>query len=759
MVSNLYVMILAAFFMPVQFAFAQSLPRDDRKPKEILRSIANTWADTNRIKFELELGYYYVTKPGAFKTDMDSALTVFEPALQLSRQLRSKKWENETLKLMGDCYLEQHDIPHGSAYFMQVINYYRLQKNKKDEAFTWLRFGQCIPTNDTTNIKARRAALDNAKLLFKQLHDVEHELTTLQEIAEHDIDIGRFDEAKAEFSQIIAHRNIISNESVVAAYSSLADLGKAKGHQHTELYYRLEAIKQLGSSDDNDGFSFLYYQLGQTYFDLRMYGNSLISYQKALSFKGPGATFDYGIYLALVRVLIVLNRSSEALHILKDKVKTLPKGFLYQDRMLNKAFGYCYDALNEFDKAEKYYLETIRIDSQAFIEDAFVEARNYENDYNDICEFYIKFKKYQKADACLKHFTKLKQSRLSPIGLSRIQLTSFKIDSASGNYFSAINHFETYKSLEDSLYNAVKSKQVSELQIQYETAKKEKSIAYLEKKDQVNKAALQRLNLYKNLTLAGILVLLIIVGLVYNGFRLKKRSNISLQAKQEEINAQNHSLQELNKRQKLLLTEKEWLLREIHHRVKNNMQTTMSLLNMQTSYLSNTDAIDAIRNSQRRMYAMSIVHQKLYQSENLATIDMPAYIKELVSYLKESFQVAAEIKFEMHLKFSELDLALAIPVGLIINEAVTNAIKYAFPGKKEGKITIRFGPVDKDTFSLCIADNGVGLPEPRFFEPGNSLGLNLIKGLADQIQGELEMLGTPGMSLKVTFKNIKETLV
>jgi two-component sensor histidine kinase len=487
-----------------------------------------------------------------------------------------------------------------------------------------------------------------------------------------------------------------------------------------------------------------------------MFDNSLAAYQKSLLYQQTLITSDYSIYLALVRVLIVLDRSAEALSVLQKKIKTLPQKVFLKDRELNKALGYCYNALNQFDKAEKYYLEAIRIDDRMFVEDAFIEALNYEEDYNDIAEFYISRKQYKKAGDCLTHFMESGQRPLSPIGLSRSQLSSFKIDSAAGNYFSAIKHFEQYKSLQDSLYNVTKSKQVAELQIQYETVKKEKAIAFLERRDQANKATLQRFKLLKKITLTGIGVLLIIIALVYNSFRLKKSSNIALQAQQTEINTQNVSLQNLNRQQKLLLDEKEWLLREVHHRVKNNMQTTMSLLNMQTSYLSNPDAIDAIRNSQRRMYAMSIVHQKLYQSENLATIEMQNYVQELIGYLKESFAVGDDITFELQLQPIELDLALAIPVGLIINEVVTNAIKYAFPGKRRGHIMIGFERGSKDTFSLCVADNGIGVPDSLFFGQGNSLGLNLIKGLTDQIQGQLEVIGAPGMSLRITFKNIKE---
>lgn len=168
------------------------------------------------------------------------------------------------------------------------------------------------------------------------------------------------------------------------------------------------------------------------------------------------------------------------------------------------------------------------------------------------------------------------------------------------------------------------------------------------------------------------------VGLIYNRYRLKRRSNLVLEQKQGEINAQNELLRKI-------LNEKEWLLREIHHRVKNNLQIVISLLNTQSAYLDNEDALVAIRNSQNRMHAMSLIHQKLYQSDNLAEIDMKWYIKELVDYMIECFGTDNKIQFTLETEAIKLDVAQAVPLGLILNEAISNVIKYAFPADKKVK--------------------------------------------------------------------------
>jgi two-component sensor histidine kinase len=231
---------------------------------------------------------------------------------------------------------------------------------------------------------------------------------------------------------------------------------------------------------------------------------------------------------------------------------------------------------------------------------------------------------------------------------------------------------------------------------------------------------------------------------LYKSFRLKKKKNEQLEIKRQQIEAQN----ELNKK---MLLEKEWLLKEIHHRVKNNLQIVISLLNTQSAYLDNEDALLAIQNSQHRMHAMSLIHQKLYQSDNLANIDMSWYIFELISYMRECFDTDTKINFALETEKVYLDVAQAVPLGLIINEAINNAIKYAFPKDRKGKVTIELKNTGENNYKLVIADNGVGLPENFEDTERNSLGMNLMMGLTDQIDGEFEMKNDSGLTIKITF--------
>src|SRR5258705_7294084 len=187
---------------------------------------------------------------------------------------------------------------------------------------------------------------------------------------------------------------------------------------------------------------------------------------------------------------------------------------------------------------------------------------------------------------------------------------------------------------------------------------------------------------------------------------MKKRLAEELSLQREEIRKKNDHLQELIGDKDKLLSEKEWWLKEVHHRVKNNLHTIICLLESQAMYLEN-DALQAIEKSQHRIYAMSLIHQKLYQNEDITSIDMSVYLEELIMYLRQGFD-ADQIEFSLRVEPVHLNLSQAIPVGLIVNEAVTNSIKYAFAECNTGKISICIQEKE-GVITLIVSDNGKGV--------------------------------------------------
>ncbi|WP_321421617.1 PAS domain S-box protein [uncultured Methanobacterium sp.] len=206
---------------------------------------------------------------------------------------------------------------------------------------------------------------------------------------------------------------------------------------------------------------------------------------------------------------------------------------------------------------------------------------------------------------------------------------------------------------------------------------------------------------------------------------------------------------------KCSLEEKEVLLKEIHHRVKNNMQIISSLLNLQKSYVTNNEtAVDVLKESQNRVKSMAMIHEKLYLSTDLTQIDFENYIKSLVLDLFHTYAICKEqINITITVKDIMLNIETALPCGLIINELVSNSLKYAFPQGREGELKLSLKKFD-DNYELIISDNGIGFPENLNYKKTNSLGLQLVNNLVSQIEGTISMNTNHGTEFKIIFKEL-----
>ncbi len=206
------------------------------------------------------------------------------------------------------------------------------------------------------------------------------------------------------------------------------------------------------------------------------------------------------------------------------------------------------------------------------------------------------------------------------------------------------------------------------------------------------------------------------------------------------------------------LREKEVLLREIHHRVKNNMQVISSLMGLQSAYITKgADIKNALGEMQNRIKSMAIVHEKLYQSADLSRIDFKEYLASLVSSVVQSFMIDPErIRLEMNTLPMKLGIDLAVPGGLLLNELITNAYKHAFPGGRRGVITISMNVTDSGSYRMSVRDDGVGLPAGFDMDASGSLGLRLVQILTQQLGGELVVRNEGGAEFTVVFPHEKE---
>ncbi len=203
------------------------------------------------------------------------------------------------------------------------------------------------------------------------------------------------------------------------------------------------------------------------------------------------------------------------------------------------------------------------------------------------------------------------------------------------------------------------------------------------------------------------------------------------------------------------LREKEVLLKEIHHRVKNNMQVICSLLDMQSRYLDNPNTVMLLQESKHRIYSMALIHEKLYRSQNLDRIDFSEYLQTLSHNLIQSFGDRAEgIELDTQFDPAFVNIETAIPCGLIVNELISNAIKYAFKERETGRVDVILVTGDNYKFTLKVNDNGCGLPDNLDIDKSESLGLRLVKILTRQLRGKLTICNHPGAMFQIEFSEL-----
>jgi PAS domain S-box-containing protein len=236
----------------------------------------------------------------------------------------------------------------------------------------------------------------------------------------------------------------------------------------------------------------------------------------------------------------------------------------------------------------------------------------------------------------------------------------------------------------------------------------------------------------------------------------RKRAEQEREDLLDRLRAMNSTLEERVRLRTAALTEtlgeREILLQEVHHRVKNNLQVISSLINMQMRRLTEETSRTALQECQTRVQAIALIHEKLYQSKNYSGIPFPEYVRSLAGYV---FQVTGASPSSISMEFAIEDVSLAvdkaIPCALILNELITNALKHAFPDGRAGKIRIELARMESDLFALAVKDDGVGLSKERDHMQSQSLGMQLVNTLTSQLSGNLSITQEQGTSFQVVF--------
>ena len=717
--------------------------------KQLLQQLQKQKNNSEKITTLHKLSINYITKPGDAKADIDSAFYYTNQAQKISSQLKYKRGESYSNVLYAKIYNKKHQNDKAltfaqKALDMAIANYdYDIQGDAYIELYDL--------TNWYTELDKKTAYIEKALEAYKKKATKVQLAFILITSAEHYDYLGNNPKAIDLANQSLKIYRSIGHKDMVNVYRALGNVYSSTGQYKKAVEYLLLAAK-YGEEKNNlhDQLSFIYNQLAAVYHHLHedklSYNYLSKSLEHALAIKN--IELIYTVTNNMVVSLINEKKYAKAERFLNGIYSKYKPINLIDVVTVKTCYLDLYTKLSKFDRAQVYsnQLTDIIKNKEGDIMPHIIFNANMA-----IARMYLAKGNYDTAKQYLaKNLKNIDQS----VGFANKKSTytvAYQIDSAQGNYKEAIEYLKKVKTQDDSLFNIDKNKEISQLQIAYETEQKDRdillknqNIKLLAKEGELQKQKTYEANKSKNIFLGGTILLLITVGAIYLAYRNKIKVNRLLRSQQVEISLKNNTLNHL-------LEEKEWLLKEIHHRVKNNLQIVMSLLNSQSVYLKDATAVTAIKDSQRRVHSMSLIHQKLYQSDNLSAIAMPTYIHELVAYLKDSFDTGY-IQFKVTVCDVLLDVSQAVPIGLILNEAITNAIKYAFTNGQDGTIAITLQEKEPNYFEMLITDNGKGIDSDFDAENSNSLGMSLMQGLTGDLNGTFSITNNNGTVIKINFK-------
>lgn len=721
-----------------------ALAQSETEVNRLKQQLRYSQPDSNRVRLLLKIAdLYHSNRSLAFLIRYNNAIAFSEPALTLSRSLGFRS-------LVGECLLAHSRVltsirrdsttTKARQLLTEALDLYKSDSDLKHWADTKLLFANTYSYRDSTQLSYLREALT----VYRKLDDRALISETLKEYAHVFESSGDLQQAlNLQFERLAVQKTMQQPKidailrHISGLYQSLGDLPSALKYAYQSYRVAQKTNDSIGIASGYQNISFIYTALGNHQVALENYRKALIIHQ---SLQNHESTVR--VRLLTSAALRKLGRYQEALQESKAAFKlAITKALNFKENaMLSLANSLI--AVGEYEKAESYLLQVL----PEYPENTGGKAGAYQG----LGDVYFGKKQWGKAELYYtKAFAASAKIATSYERHQEILWQLYRIDSTQGNFRSALNYHLRYTALNDSLLNEKKNQQMALLQVQFDTEKKEQDIKLLQK-DQAN--AQTRLNA----TIGGAILLTLLLGLTFNRYRLKQRTNRQLEATQFLIDQKNQALQlvlgekdNLLEEKEQLLEEREWMLKEIHHRVKNNLQVISSMLNSQVEFLHDPTALATIRESQNRVQVMALIHQKLYQTDNLARIGMRDYIRQIIDYLIESFDRKPTVRSVCEVTDVDFDVSLATPLGLIINEAVTNSLKYAFPKNGKGTVGVSLLALDNQSYRLTMSDDGIGLPADFDLECSNTLGLTMIRGLSRQIEGSLTISRTNGVEINL----------
>jgi two-component sensor histidine kinase len=711
-----------------------SAQRFDRRQADSLRQVlAKHPDDRTRVETLVHLADYHILKGDELEPNRDSGGVCLAAAEQLNKTVGSTVLAGHLLLMKAYMLRKDGKWQAGQAAAEQSISL--LQKNNDQRLLgqAYFELQWYYDCNDTAQCRKRILLTALAVKAFHAAGDNLLEGNALKMQGDLHGLLDEFAASNACLHQALAVYRAIGYQRLQAVYELLGRNCFIASDYHCSFQYALLALKTARATNDSSTqlapihnlLGIHYRRAGRTELAIEQYKAGL-----TVCLRNNDTSNALILTYMLCWSYLFIKQPHEALSVL-DR---LPPGYAntsqgYATAIFSIVRLRCHLMDQQLNDAYTHAVILERLPEQKTLTDDWIHIV-----YTELARYYLEVHVTEKARLYLNKSLHLPLPPGGGGGFgSRLEI-NYKIDSAERDYKAAFYHLLTYKTYIDSLFTETKTRQFQQLDIEYETSKKADSISLLTQKDLLQTANLHQANLIGNITIAGIVLALAVLGLLYRQYMVKLHNNRAMAVK--------------NDRLEHLVNEKEWLLQEVNHRVKNNLQTVVSLLELQSDSLSE-DAQLALQTSQNRVYATSLLYQKLYRNDNVSSVNMKVYLSELVEHLQDALGSSAAVAIVQHVEPVELDVTQGVPVGLMVNELITNCFKYAFNETiARPEIVVRFTVVD-DVAHLVIKDNGVGFAGPDDNSFGH--GLRLVKGLAENIGGKVMIVSSMGSSVEIQF--------
>jgi len=725
----------------------------DELPLHVLRQRLSVSAnDTNKVRLQLALGHLMLLKATREQKDIDSAISFSAQAAALSRQLNFDFGIINAMLLSTETDYYRNNKDTGLKTARDALTFARMHNNSDGEARSYHLIAQYYSTGDSASLRNRIFYINKAIAIFRKTRNN----LWLSFLLTHNADMLFQSERATEALKLLFEAlNLgkgVSRRTVEGIYWNIGRISLGIGDYTNALKYNLLALQTANEVKDTTlQASYIKNLIASTYIKMGEYERaipySVDVVHMALRYNSPpifytgstGLAFEYTHTNQLSKALTVLDQMKAKASSDQEKL-SVATNFLY-------SFIYA----RRFLKAAPYAQEV----KELLVKVPTGNVEETMNAYNSLAYYYSETGQPKKAYPYTELYASMahKLNYVESINIAKNRY--YKVITLNQGPNSPIGHFLKDQAIRDSADNKVKAYQIFLLDMENETLKKNRHIDSLTADAQLKNMKIKRNQLIQKVIIAGSVMLLIITGLIYSRYRLKQRSNALLTLQKEEIDHKNRILQqliidknELLKDKDELLSEKELLLKEVNHRVKNNFHSVLALLENQAALLQG-EAFEVINKSRHLIYAMSLIHEQLLETTELKSVDMSVYLAQLIVHIRDCSQEGGRIKFNIHIEALMLEVFLALPLALIVNEAVTNALKYAFADREAGEVTVSLSMV-KGNIRLQIADNGIGIVRTGKSIKGEGIGIRLMRGLCEDIDARIRFESTNGTRITVT---------